>query len=122
MPPTVISDARGPPSRTVPHTNIPRRITEIQFGTFSPHDIRRLSHVHVFSYEEYVPGKPVPFGILDERMGVCNKRSTCKTCGLQLDDCTGHFGHIELGLPVFHNGFLKATLAILRCICKSCSR
>jgi len=37
-------------------------------------------------------------------------------------DCAGHFGYIQLELPVFHIGFLKHTLNILQCICKRCSR
>ena len=33
-------------------------------------------------------------------------------------ECMGHFGHIELELPVFHIGYFKATLNILQRICK----
>lgn len=32
--------------------------------------------------------------------------------------CEGHFGHIELELPVFHIGYFKATVTILQRICK----
>ncbi|RYE83105.1 MAG: hypothetical protein EOO65_04475, partial [Methanosarcinales archaeon] len=34
----------------------------------------------------------------------------------------GHFGYIKLELPVFHIGFLRATIELLQCICKTCSR
>jgi DNA-directed RNA polymerase III subunit RPC1 len=37
-------------------------------------------------------------------------------------DCAGHFGYIRLALPVFHIGYLRHTLHLLQCICKSCSR
>lgn len=40
----------------------------------------------------------------------------------KLADCSGHFGYIQLELPVFHVGYLRHTLAILQCICKKCSR
>lgn len=30
-------------------------------------------------------------------------------------------GYIQLQLPVFHIGFFKQTLAVLSCICKTCS-
>ena len=30
-------------------------------------------------------------------------------------------GYIKLELPVFHIGYMKATLGILQCICKTCS-
>lgn len=42
---------------------------------------------------------------------------------MPLHSCPGHFGHIgPLALPIFHCGYIKAILAVLRCICKSCSR
>lgn len=37
-------------------------------------------------------------------------------------DCVGHFGFIELELPVFHVGYFRFILNILQCICKTCSR
>ena len=37
-------------------------------------------------------------------------------------DCAGHFGYIQLELPVFHVGYMKHTLNILQCICKQCAR
>jgi DNA-directed RNA polymerase III subunit RPC1 len=40
----------------------------------------------------------------------------------KLSDCAGHFGYIQLELPVFHAGYFRHTLTILQCICKSCSR
>lgn len=39
-----------------------------------------------------------------------------------MKECVGHFGHIELALPVFHFGFFKQTLQILRKVCKTCAR
>lgn len=40
----------------------------------------------------------------------------------RLSDCAGHFGYIQLELPVFHAGYFRHTLIILQCICKRCSR
>ncbi|RYH24956.1 hypothetical protein EON65_16135 [archaeon] len=40
----------------------------------------------------------------------------------KLTDCAGHFGYIQLELPVFHAGYFRHTLTILQCICKNCSR
>lgn len=66
--------------------------------------------------------RPHPNGVLDPRLGISNKRSICETCGQGLADCTGHFGHIHLELPVFHIGYFKNTVQILQAICKTCSR
>lgn len=59
-------------------------------------------------------------GLIDPRMGVINKYQECATCGL--DDCVGHFGHIELAESAFHIGFLPWVKKILSCICLKCSK
>jgi len=65
---------------------------------------------------------PARGGCLDPRLGVSDKVSTCETCKLKLVDCAGHYGYIQLALPVFHIGFFRHTLHVLQCICKTCSR
>ena len=39
-----------------------------------------------------------------------------------MNDCPGHFGHVELAKPVFHIGFFNKTLRVLRCVCFYCSK
>lgn len=65
---------------------------------------------------------PTKYGCLDTRLGVCDKSRVCETCHQKVIDCAGHFGHIELALPVFHIGYLTNVIEILRCICKKCYR
>jgi len=60
--------------------------------------------------------------VLDARLGVSDKGAVCGTCGKGQKDCAGHWGHIELELPVYHIGFLRATTTVLQNICKTCSR
>ena len=122
MPPVSTEELRGEEQGKVPPTELPRNISEIQFDTFSPEEIRKLSNVFVFEHMDHVPGKQLPFGVLDPRLGVCDRHATCRTCGLKVEECAGHFGHMELSLPVFHNGFLGAVLLIMRSICKGCAR
>ena len=61
-------------------------------------------------------------GVLDHRMGTSQKDTKCSTCGHGLADCAGHFGYINLELPVFHVGYFRAIIQVLQCVCKSCSR
>ena len=85
-----------------------------------------LSEVEVVNRELYdsigTITQPTRYGLLDRRLGMSVKKTRCETCGLELADCTGHFGHVRLALPVFHIGYFKYTLSILQCICKTCSR
>jgi DNA-directed RNA polymerase III subunit RPC1 len=53
--------------------------------------------------------------------GMNVKDALCGTCGKGLEDCVGHFGYIDLELPVFHVGYFKATINVLQTICKTCS-
>ncbi|CAM9431387.1 unnamed protein product [Chrysoparadoxa australica] len=89
-------------------------------------------------FETYTNGQPTLGGVNDPRMGTFDATSRCKTCdctykgadgfgggglvGTQLNDCPGHFGHIELAKPVYHVGFIDTVLKILRCVCFHCSR
>lgn len=74
-------------------------------------------------------GIPVYGGLSDPRMGTNSYSIRCKTCdcnyagsGSKMDDCPGHFGHIELVRPVYHCGFIDEVVRILRCVCFQCSR
>ena len=44
------------------------------------------------------------------------------TCNKFVKDCCGHFGTIELALPVFHIGYFNSIKDTLSMICKECSR
>ncbi|KAJ1989575.1 DNA-directed RNA polymerase III subunit C1 (rpo31) [Coemansia spiralis] len=102
----------------------PKQIQCIQFGVPSPHDIRQAAEVAINQRDLYLAEnhKPVPHGVLDPRLGISNKFDTCATCGQHMSECVGHWGYIDLCVPVFHFGFFKITQTILQDICKSCSR
>ncbi|EKX55532.1 hypothetical protein GUITHDRAFT_156792 [Guillardia theta CCMP2712] len=81
----------------------------------------------MYSHQPAAPGQPATReaalnGPLDRRMGTTDKSLTCTTCHEPLQTCAGHFGYLKLTLPVFHQGYFKAIITILSCICKSCSR
>jgi DNA-directed RNA polymerase III subunit RPC1 len=105
------------------HVKAPKRISHLQFATLSPEEMCRTAEFQVTSRDLYTlpHRRPAVSGCLDPRLGVSDKNSTCATCHLKLTDCAGHFGYIKLALPVFHIGFLRHTIHILQCICKSCA-
>lgn len=55
-------------------------------------------------------------------LGTSQNGQKCETCGDGLAECVGHFGHIDLVLPVFHVGYFRFILSILQTICKRCAR
>lgn len=50
--------------------------------------------------------------------GTSSKDRSCETCGKALADCVGHYGYLDLELPVFHVGFFRSTIVILQTVCK----
>jgi DNA-directed RNA polymerase II subunit RPB1 len=72
--------------------------------------------------ETYEGGRPKIGGLMDPRQGVMDRNSRCQTCAGNMTECPGHFGHLELAKPVFHVGFLKQTIKVLRCVCFYCSK
>ncbi|PVU95919.1 hypothetical protein BB561_001508 [Smittium simulii] len=103
--------------------NLPKRVKYIEFCVPSADDIRRSSEAQITHRDLYTEDRqPVKNGVLDLRLGISDKKSTCETCGLNLAECIGHWGHINLCVPIFHIGFFKATMTILQNICKTCCR
>ena len=70
-------------------------------------------------YDEY--RNPNFSGVNDPRMGTLSRDFMCITCKGSMEECPGHFGHIELAQRVYHVGLLPYILMILRCVCFKCS-
>lgn len=85
-----------------------RSIQEIQFGLLSPEEIKSMSVAQI-EYPETMDesgSKPRQMGLSDPRMGTIDRNYKCGTCDQNDKECPGHFGHIELAVPVFHVGRL----------------
>ncbi|KFM60620.1 DNA-directed RNA polymerase III subunit RPC1, partial [Stegodyphus mimosarum] len=105
-------------------SHLSKKISKISFGLQSAIDIRQQAHVSCVNMTLYEGNthEAVPYGVLDPKMGTSRKNQKCATCGKQVSDCIGHFGYIDLKLPVFHVGYFRSTITILQTICKTCSR
>jgi DNA-directed RNA polymerase subunit A' len=98
-------------------------VDEIHFGLFSPQDVRRLSVVEIQTPDTYdEDGAPINSGLMDGRLGTLEPRQRCKTCGNTAIRCPGHFGHIELAVPIVHIEFTKIIYDLLRSTCRNCGR
>lgn len=98
------------------------KVRTVQFGIVSPDEIRQMSVVHIEHGETTERGKPKPGGLSDPRLGTIDRKMKCETCMANMAECPGHFGHLELAKPMFHIGFMKPVLSILRCVCFNCSK
>ncbi|KAJ9703826.1 hypothetical protein PVL29_005200 [Vitis rotundifolia] len=98
------------------------KVRAVQFGVLSPNEIRQMSVVEIDQSETMERGKPKRGGLADPRLGAMDKTQKCDTCMGSMAECLGHFGHLELAKPMFHTGFMRTVLTVLRCVCFSCSR
>ncbi|KAK6121619.1 hypothetical protein DH2020_044646 [Rehmannia glutinosa] len=81
-----------------------------------------MSVVHIEHSETTERGKPKIGGLSDPRLGTIDRKMKCETCMANMAECPGHFGHLELAKPMFHIGFMKTVLSILRSVCFNCSK
>ena len=88
----------------------------VQFGILSPDEVRRYSVAEINTGDTYINGEAKLNGLSDPRLGTMDRAVKCATDGCGVQDCPGHFGHIELAKPVFHHGFIRTVLSILRCV------
>jgi len=98
-------------------------IDELQFGLLSPQKLRRLSVAEIQTADTYdEDGAPITSGLMDGRLGTLEPRQRCKTCGNTAIRCPGHFGHIELAVPIIHIAFTKIIHNLLGATCRNCGR
>lgn len=100
-----------------------RTVKEVQFGVMSPDEIRSMSVLKIESPDiRDETGKTMVGGLSDPRLGTTDRNYKCQTCGESMNDCPGHFGHIDLARPVYHIGFIKKVKKILECVCTHCGK
>ena len=93
-------------------------VKKIDFFLNSTEDIRNLSVCEITEIDLYEKNSEPKYGsLMDTRMGPNNKNILCKTCKNDINSCPGHFGHIELAVPVYNVLFLKYVKKILSCTC-----
>ena len=104
-------------------TGVTKRISSIKFAMLSPEEIRKMSATKIITADTYDDdGFPIDMGLMDPHLGVIEPGLRCKTCGKKVDECSGHFGHIDLAMPVIHVGYVKEIKKLLQSTCRSCGR
>ncbi|KAI1103582.1 beta and beta-prime subunits of DNA dependent RNA-polymerase [Jackrogersella minutella] len=107
------------------HSDAPlKTIKEIVFSIPSPEELKDMSVVQIIHPEtmDETRTKPRVQGLNDPRLGSLDRQYKCATCLEGMSECSGHWGHLELAVPVFHPGYLKKVKKILEIVCHHCSK
>lgn len=96
-------------------------LSHIEFGVFSPDEIKRFAVVNVTEPSMYAANLPVANGTADHRMGSVDRRLACGTCKQSISNCPGHAGMILLNYPVVHPSYTDVILKLLKSVCFFCS-
>lgn len=84
----------------------------------SPDEIRGQSVVEVTKTVLSISSRDD--SCIDAKMGCISPKELCKTCGKQMNECNGHFGHIELGAHMFHPFFINELFRTVKFSCPLC--
>ena len=106
-------------------TSISYELNTIKFGFYTPEEISRISikpitHSKVYDDLNY----PVRGSLADPSLGVgaFDRDSNCEICNQNSENCTGHFGHIELQVPLYNPFELNNILKLLNAKCFNCDK
>lgn len=81
-----------------------------------------ISTVHIDNSQDEQKQVPREKGLNDPKLGSIDKNMMCATCGESPAHCPGHFGHIELAVPVYHVGFINKIKKLLEMVCHNCGK
>lgn len=98
--------------------NVLQTVKQFKLELFDPQDIPQISHVRCTNPSVQFNNRT--HSVIDPKFGPVSHREQCTTCHSLMTDCTGHFGHIPLALPVFQPFFLNDVYKIVQKACYNC--
>lgn len=104
---------------------IQHQIDFVRFDLYDPETIKRISMKPIIEPVAFDNlNNPNKGGLHDQELGVgaYDKIGSCVTCKQSTEDCTGHFGHIELSAIVYNPFMLNHILKLLRIKCFNCHK
>lgn len=95
----------------------------VNFGVFSSEELKKLSVVKISTPLTFTAlGHALVGGLYDPALGPSQNGILCTTCSNNIFNCSGHFGHMELPLPVVNPMFHSTVITLLSYSCLSCHR
>ena len=109
----------------LPKEQIKYELNNVKFDFYTPEEIKKISMKQLTVTKVYSDlGTPNPGSFADPCMGVgaFDKNSTCEVCHQNNENCTGHFAHIELSIPVYNPFLINQILKLLNAKCFNCHK
>ena len=100
-------------------------LSSVKFDFYTPEEIKRISMKQITVTKIHNDLGTVNQGSLSDPalgVGAFDKNSTCEICHQNNENCTGHFGHIELSIPVYNPFLLNQILKLLNAKCFNCHK
>lgn len=100
-----------------------RNVNSVIFGILSPERIKEQAVCKIDKYLSNIKENSADEGsVVDPRMGTTTKNNVCPTCHQGYELCPGHFGYIDLALPIYNLMYVPILLKILKCTCINCGK
>lgn len=92
------------------------------FTMFTEEEIKKLAVKKIVTSMTFDAfGHPISGGLHDKALGpLKDKGELCETCNNMMLQCPGHFGYIDIPLPLANPLFTKYISILLRMTCLSC--
>lgn len=100
-------------------------LTDVKFDFYTPEDVKKISIKPITSPMVYNNlGVPQSGSLHDGAMGVSafDRSSNCEVCKQNTENCPGHFGHIDLPVPVYNPFMMNHILKLLNAKCFNCGK
>lgn len=101
------------------------RLAGVSFGFYTNDEVKKLSVCKIVDPVAFDHlNNPTKQGLHDKKLGVSpfDHKSSCPTCGMTVNYCPGHVGHIELAAPIYNPFLFKDVYKLLKAKCFGCHR
>ncbi len=100
-----------------------RSVKKVSFSFLTAEQVRRQSVKAITNPATFdALSHAIAGGLYDPALGPVERGSRCGTCGLGQAQCPGHFGHVDLCLPVYNPLTFGQMYQLLRLTCVYCHR
>ncbi|KAG0475189.1 hypothetical protein HPP92_014875 [Vanilla planifolia] len=98
-------------------------VESIHFSFYTSEEARKISVKEITSAELFdTRGSIFPGGLYDLALGPVKPADPCKSCGQDSVHCPGHYGHIDLAMPIYNPLLFHSLKGLLQITCLYCHK